>query len=196
MSEEKQPAIPAKNETTPAAPEVEAVELDEEAAAAAFAADEDGFASKMDAALGSDDEAPPNWASLPDGLKEPPEGTQIAFMQIPAAWTRTPAKGDRVLACWPIGETEELLAYQRSRGSRERALSELTKAAVRMIDGHKADWSTDMNKPGSVMRFWSEIGPKGRAVVRNWYIRTHNVSDEEALDFFSKRFVNVTVRRG
>lgn len=173
-------------------------ELDEDQAAHELAEqDEQGVAARMTAALDPEEvgEAP-EWAVVPTGLKLPEEGTVIAHVRIPAKWTRNPGKGDRTCILWPIGETEERLAYQRSRGDMQRSISELSKAAIRAVDGHKADWSGNMAKPGSIMSFWSEIGPKGRAMIRNWYLRTHSVTDEEALDFFSNHFAATTVRRG
>lgn len=135
----------------------------------------------------------PEWANIPKGLKLPRPGCSVAFMRIPAAWTTDPAKGDRWCACWQIGETEERLAYQRSRNDMQRSVNELSKATIRIVDGHKADWSGVATKPGSVSEFWSAIGPKGRHMIRNYYVRTHTVSDEEVLDFFSNHFVNMTV---
>lgn len=176
--------------------EVRVEELEDEEAAKAFAQDEQAVDERMTEAMdpGTAQEEPPPWAVLPPGMKLPPQGTQVAFMRFEAGWTRTPAKGDRTCACWPIDETEEVLAYQRSRGNPVRSLSELAKASVRMVDGQKANWNP--GAPGSISKFWSEIGPKGRAMIRNWYIKTHNVTDEEALDFFSRHFVNVTVQQG
>ena len=137
--------------------------------------------------------AVPEWASIPKGLKMPRAGCSVAFIRIPAAWTTDPARGDRWCACWQIGETEERLAYQRSRNDMQRSVNELAKATIRIIDGHKADWSGVNTKPGAVSEFWSSIGPKGRHMIRNYYVRTHTVSDEEVLDFFSNHFVNMTV---
>jgi hypothetical protein len=167
-----------------------AVEEMSEAAAEAVLAGEDPPDEESKEKAGND--VPP-WASLPKNVKMPNKGCSVAFMRIPAAWTSDPSKGDRWCMCWQLGETDERLAYQRSRGDMQRSVSELAKATIRVIDGNKADWSGVSTKPGSVSEFWSAIGPKGRQVVRNYYVRTHTVSDEEALDFFSNHFVNVTV---
>lgn len=178
--------------------DVKVKHLDEEEAKQAFDEDERSALGRMDEAMDPEAAATerPEWAIMPEGIKYPEEGTQIAFFRIPAHWTRTPARGDRMCACWPITETEERLAYTRARGDGVRAISELTKATIRVVDGAKTDWSGNMKTQGSIVAFWSDIGPKGRAMIRNWYIKTHNVSDEEALDFFSNHFVNVTVARG
>lgn len=178
--------------------DVKVRELEEDEAAKAFDEDATTNGERMAEAMDPDAAStePPDWAVVPPGLKLPEEGSQIAFIRIPARWTRTPTKGDRVCICWPIGETEERLAYNRSRGDAVRSVSELSKATIRAIDGQKADWSGNMNKPGSVTTFWNDIGPKGRSMIRNYYVRTHTVTDEESVDFFSQHFVSVTVQRG
>lgn len=117
----------------------------------------------------------------------------MAFLRIKASWTNDPSGGDRWCTVWQITETEEKLAYNRARGDQHRAVTELAKATIRVIDGTKADWSGDLFKKGSVAEFWGSIGPKGRLMIRNYYIRTHMVTDEETLDFFSNHFANVTV---
>ena len=162
-------------------------EMTEEQAEAVLAGE-----NPEDAEPTQDANAMPEWASIPKGVKMPRPGCSVAFIRIPSAWTTDPAKGDRWCACWQIGETEERLAYQRSRNDMQRSVNELAKATIRIVDGHKADWS-GTPKAGSVSEFWSSIGPKGRAMIRNYYVRTHTVSDEEVLDFFSNHFVNMTV---
>ncbi len=176
---------------------VKVQEIEEEEAAKAFDEDNQTNGERMAEAVDPEAAAtaPPEWAVVPDGLKLPDEGSQIAFIRIPAKWTRRPANGDRVCICWPIGETEERMAYTRARGDMVRSVTELSKATIRAIDGHKTDWSGNMAKAGSITTFWSEIGPKGRSMIRNYYVRTHTVTDDEALDFFSQHFVSVTVQR-
>jgi hypothetical protein len=179
-----------------ALPEVKSEELDDEAADRAFEEDDAATQDRMAEAMADAATEPPDWAAVPPNLAMPEEGSQIAFVRIPAKWTRRPAGGDRTCILWPIGETEERLAYARSRGDIVRSISELSKSAIRAVDGHKANWDGNLKKPGSVTEFWSAIGPKGRSMIRNWYVKTHNVTDEEALDFFSQHFVTVTVRKG
>lgn len=135
----------------------------------------------------------PSWATLPEGLKMPRPGVQVAFLRVPAKWTTDPGRGDRWCVCWPIGELEERLAYQRARGDAVRSVTEMAKASIRVVDGYKADWTGKPNAKGSVSEFWANIGPKGRQLVRNYYVRTHTVSEEEVLDFFSKHFAVLTV---
>jgi hypothetical protein len=186
----------AENETaadSPAAdPVVKVEELDEAGAEKAFAEGEPEAEEEASTDAPAAGEIPP-WASIPPGVKMPPPGASVAFLRIKAAWTMNPAKGDRWCMCAAIGETEEKLAYSRSRGDQIRSIQELSKATIRVVDGFKADWSGVASKKGSVSEFWSAIGAKGRQMVRNYYVRTHTVSEEEALDFFAKDFVNVTV---
>jgi hypothetical protein len=139
-----------------------------------------------------DPDKKPDWAVLPENLKMPKPGVKVCFMRFPAAWTTDPTKGDRWCVCWPISEVEERLAYQRARGDSLRSVSELAKQTIRVVDGYKANWSGD-GKPGQVLEFCSAIGPKGRQMLRNYYVRTHTCQDDEILDFFSKHFVNMTV---
>jgi hypothetical protein len=155
---------------------------------------EDRAANALEEAVdGAGSDTPPPWAVLPPGVKPPAEGTQIGFLRIPAKWTLTPTKGDRLAVCWPLGETDEKLAYARARGDMVRSVSELSKQMIRACDGHKARWD---GKPGDVATFWNEIGAKGRQMIRNYYVKTHSVSDEESLDFFSNHFAVVTAQRG
>jgi len=135
----------------------------------------------------------PDWAVMPPGVNMPSDGTQIGFLRIPAKWTLTPTKGDRLAVVWPLSETDEKLAYARARGDMVRSVSELSKQSIRACDGRKARWD---GKPGDVPTFWNEIGAKGRQMIRNYYIKTHSVSDEESLDFFSNHFAVVTAQRG
>ena len=167
---------------------------DAEATASVMADDEERVAHALEEAVDAGGEdAPPPWAVLPAGVKPPSEGTQIGFIRIPAKWTLTPTKGDRVAVCWPLGETDEKLAYARARGDMVRSVSELSKQMIRACDGQRSRWD---GKPGDVPTFWNEIGAKGRQMIRNYYVKTHTVSDEESLDFFSNHFAVVTAQRG
>lgn len=141
----------------------------------------------------NDTDERPEWAKVPDTVKMPPPGASVGFIRIPANWTMNPSLGARWCMCTMITETEERLAYQRARGDQIRAIAELAKATIRCVDGHKANWDQDMSKAGSVARFWSSIGPKGRQAIRNFYTRTHTISEPEALDFFANHFAYVTV---
>lgn len=173
------------------APEAEAEdpvkveELDEAAAEAEFSDEEPIDPDVSTAEI-------PEWATVPAGVKMPPPGCSVAFVRIRAAWTTNPAKGDRWCMLSAIGETEEKLAYSRARGEQMRSVTELSKACIKVVDGTKASWDP-VAKKGSVSEFWTSIGAKGRQMIRNYYVRTHTVSEEETLSFFAKDFVNVTV---
>jgi hypothetical protein len=187
QNEEKAP------DTSPESP-VKVEELDEAAEAAAFDENADDVQEVEDAPeKPSEDGEVPEWAVIPSGVKMPAQGASVAFIRIRAKWTTNPTKGDRWCMCAAIGEMEEKLAYTRSRGDQMRTVAELAKATIRVVDGYKADWSGVGTKKGSVSEFWSSIGSKGRHMIRNYYVRTHTVTEEEALDFFAKDFVNVTV---
>jgi hypothetical protein len=144
------------------------------------------------AAMTEDENGMPDWATIPPNVKMPKPGVQVAFLRIPAKWTSDPARGDRWCMCSPLTETEEMLAYNRARGNSLRSVTELSKQTIRVVDGTKANWSAD-GKPGSVNQFFSQIGAKGRQMVRNYYVRTHTVQDDEIADFFAKHFVSMTV---
>lgn len=135
----------------------------------------------------------PDWAQIPPGMKLPRQGNTVAFLRIQAAWTTDPGSGrDRWCLVWAIGETEETLAYKRARGDAHRSVTELSKACIRAVDGVRVRWDGKPG-PGDINEFWASIGAKGRQMVRNYYMKTHSVTDEEALDFFSNHFVNMTV---
>ncbi len=191
------PDPPATEPRLPAAIAVTEEQLDEEAAAKAFDEAQAENEKQLDegVAKAEAETETPDWAVLPANLKPPSVGTQIAFMKIPAKWTLVPEKGDRTCALWPLGETDEKLAYARSRGDMVRSVTELSKQMIRMVDGYRTNWE-GAGKPGDIASFWNEIGAKGRHMIRNYYVKTHTVSDEDALDFFSNRFAVVTVQRG
>lgn len=138
---------------------------------------------------------PPEWAMIPDGIKFPPAGCQVAYIRIPAAFCREPEKGDRQCITWALDEVDENMANKRARGEASRVLGELSKQTIRAIDGKLADW-TGKDKTADPVRFFRDIGPKGRQVIRNYYVQTHNLNAEEAANFFSNHFAVVTVQRG
>lgn len=135
----------------------------------------------------------PEWAVIPPKMKLPAVGVQMVFLRIPAKWTHDPSKGDRQCVLWPLEDHEEVQAYQRSRGDHAKSVIELAKACIKICDGEKADW-TKGGATSNVTKFWKAIGPKGRHMIRNYYAKTHLVTAEEALDFFSNHFVAVTVQ--
>jgi hypothetical protein len=134
----------------------------------------------------------PDWAVVPPKL-QPPDGIVMAFLRIPAAWTMRPSQGDRHCIVWPLDESEEIRAYDRSRGSRARSTYELAKGCVRAVDGAVVSWGTGARE---LLAWWRDIGPKGRSMIMNYYVKQHVVGEDEALDFFSNHFAAVTAQRG
>jgi hypothetical protein len=83
---------------------------------------------------------------------------------------------------WDLSVADEKLARAAARGG--DALHELAKRIIRTVDGHRADWSGKRAAPGSVDRFWDEIGGKCRPLIVNAYWKLHSLSTEETADFF------------
>lgn len=137
---------------------------------------------------------PPDWVMLPKSIKFPPVGCQVAFLRVPAKWCRDPSKGDRQCILWMLDERDEEQAFHRCRGDQMRSVHELTKGTIRAIDGMVSHW-TGENNVGNVNRFWRDVGPKGRSMLRNYYVRTHAVDADESVDFFSRHFALVTVQK-
>lgn len=127
-------------------------------------------------------DAVPAWCKLPSPFSPPP-GRQVLFIRFLAKWTEVPSLGDRTCVLWPLTEADEKLAMKRTRGDAMRTLDEMTKQCIRVVDGHPADW-TGHEGPGSVSRFWRDIGAKCRQRLREQYIATHTMNTEESVAFF------------
>lgn len=146
--------------------------------------------------MNADGGGAPDWAPpLPDKLKVP-DGIQVSFIKIRAKWTLFPKRGDRVCALWPLSELEERGAIERGRDNRTRIMAELAKACIRTVDAHAADRTKTPDSPGDVERFWNDIGPKGRNLVRTYYTRMHTLSDEETMDFLVNCFTTRSAESG
>lgn len=130
----------------------------------------------------------PAWCPIPKGFK-PPQGVRVMFVSFAAETTVAPHKGDRSCLLWELSDIEELDAAKRSAGQPGRGPYEFAKQMIRVIDGSIVDWSGDGSSPGSIDRFWREIGPKGRSMLALIYGRTHAMDAKERVDFFTKRFV-------
>lgn len=186
-------------------------ELTEEQAAKALDGTDAEAEEALDEALGAlpdpeddatgddrnDASGPPAWAVIPKDLKMPKTGTMVHFIRIPAKYCANPADGDRQCVCWALTENEENVAFARARGDNHRAIAEMAKQMVRAIDGKRASWDPATKDPETkVARFWGAIGPKGRGILRTLYLQTHQVTNEEILDFFSNHFVSTTALAG
>lgn len=183
------------------AEKIEVQELSEEEAADAFgepAPDDDGdetAGDRINAKLAKAGiEGVPEWASLPPNFVIPP-GKRCGWMLFRAEWTDAPTKGDRWCLMWPLSESEEKIAYKRSNGESSRAIVELAKASIRVIDAVKVD-RTGASGPGNVNIFWADIGTKLRQMIQNYYLKTHTLSSEEQQDFFANCFVVSTAVAG
>jgi hypothetical protein len=168
---------------------------DEERAALGFG-EEEGAAQEpreledvLEEAMATPSTEIPDWVVLPSGLALPP-GRQVTFLRFRSSWTDVSSKGDRQCIVWNLSEADEKLALRRTRGDALRSIDELTKQAIRAVDGHKANW-TGVAKigetlgQGDVSKFWNEIGAKCRQQLKNVYIKAHTLDVGEAADFFT-----------
>lgn len=157
----------------------------------------------------------PEWAKphIPADLRIPP-GAQVCFMRFPSAWTAARDKGvdvdyptierdakggvaghgsvrrlSRVLVCWPITVREENLALKRVKDPTGRgSVDEKAKAFIRAVDGKRVDWTGDWRRNAELCSpeaIWEELGPKCRGPVRAQYLKLHQLTDEEMLDFLA-----------
>jgi hypothetical protein len=174
---------------------VETGEMSEAEAEEAFGDDAaDGVGDRMGEKLSHAIEGVPEWASIPPNFAIPP-GKRLGWMRFRSEWTDAPMKGDRWCMMWPLSEAEEKIAYKRSNGDASRAIAELTKASIRLIDGAKVD-RTGASGPGNVAIFWAEVGTKMRQMLQNYYLKTHTLTPEEQQDFFANCFVVTTAVAG
>lgn len=145
---------------------------------------DDGFSSVVAG------EEPPAWAQVPGKLKVP-AGKLIYYMRIPAEWTDKPGEGDRQCIMWNLTVADEDFALKRARGDQTRANRELAMAMIRAVDGHVADWTLKPG-PGDVRNWFNAIGPRGRLLMQNVYLRTHTVDEEMRQRFFVDCFAFTT----
>ena len=130
----------------------------------------------------------PPWCPLPTGLKIP-IGKSVTFMRFRATWTDRPDLGDRSVVLWPLSDTEILLANDLARGNDNRTVEEMAKMTIRAIDGMLPDRTG--NPPVgtiAVSTFWTQISEKCRRQLKVNYMKTHTLSQEEQIDFFTNCF--------
>jgi len=174
---------------------IEVGEMSEAEAAAAFGEDDDTAGERIESKLANErTEGVPEWAELPPGFDIPP-GKQCGWMLFRAEWTDSPDKGDQWCMMWPLSEAEEKIAYKRSGGDPTRAITELAKCTIRVVNGVKAD-RTGASGPGNVNIFWAGLGTKLRQLIQNYYLKTHTLSSEEQQDFFANCFTVTTAVGG
>lgn len=155
-------------------------ELGAEEAERAFSDDPAGGVAPNDAR--------PTWIVLPPGFEQRvPVGKKLAYFRFFADWTDTPHLGDRQCVLWPLTEGEEKRAYERARTDNAQvAMMELSKACIRVVDGHWSDWTGDQSKPGSVQRFVDQIGRRCAREITNWYLRAHVLTGDQRELFFEE----------
>jgi hypothetical protein len=173
--------LAALGDTAPTRPKVQSEESEDEQKADADEEPE----------LESTNEVPA-WAVLPPDLKIP-KGKQVYFIRIPADLTDRPNDGDHHCVAWNLNIADEDTALKRSRGEQFRVMRESCMQMIRAIDGHRVDWTnSNLNAPGNVKRWFNDIGPRGRLLVQNVYIRTHSVNNETSIRFFVDCFASMS----
>ena len=143
-----------------------------------------GGAAKLEQALNPKSalvQGAPEWANTPSGLIIPP-GVEVAYMRIPL---RHPDGAEMQIILWELGVRDERLARARTQGDGVRLVDEMSKQMVRVIDGQTVTWAN----PLAVEAMWETIGAKYRNLLVAWYLKSHQLEDEERVDFFVNRVV-------
>lgn len=132
----------------------------------------------------------PEWAIIPPDLVIP-KGVEVAFMRIPIVRDRM-GEGDNAVTpemqiiIWELGVRDERFARARaSMPGGERIVEEMAKQMIRCIDGKVVSWGN----PLMVESAWEKMGAKYRNLLGAWYMKAHQLDDEERLDFFANRVV-------
>lgn len=135
-------------------------------------------------------DGPPEWAVIPDALKVP-KGRQLIFIRFPAKWTDTPERGIeiggfeglwRFCICWVCSANDKRIAVERAR-SNKSVPDEMCKQMIRSVDGLVADW-TGKSTPGSVEKWYNEIGEKCRNELFRVFLKLHQLDEGERKTFF------------
>lgn len=121
----------------------------------------------------------PAWVKMPPGLIIP-KGVEVSFMKLP---TRT--RGEIQIIIWELSVRDERLARARAMGDGTRLVEEMAKQMIRSIDDEIIGWAD----PIVVERAWDEIGSKYRNMLVVYYLKAHQLEDEERVDFFANRVV-------
>lgn len=125
--------------------------------------------------------AVPDWVQVPEGFRFP-RGMPLVFMRLRCKYT--PSMGqDRQLICWPINIADQKLALGRSQGDNARAVDEMTKQMVRVVDGMRVDWSGAPG-PANIDQWWDMIGAPNRNLLNRVFTQLHIPSPEQVSDFF------------
>lgn len=142
------------------------------------------------------EEAPPAWVSLPSGIIVP-KGRPVQYIRFKSTWTDVPKKGAphadrpdtlwRWCVLWPLTDSEEVTALQRCPSNSKAVDIQrvLTQQMIRVIDGHKVDWSGTSNEEANIEVWWNEIGSRCRGMLKNEYMKSSSLSQAETIDFFA-----------
>lgn len=179
--DEKEPVIKRNIADTLSAAEKDLLDRDEPAPAAAATVTDEG---KTEPANPS---ALPDWAlkALPEDAQfKPPAGMVLHFLKCRADLTKNgmAGRGDRVLVLWELSVGDERNAKARTFGESARTYEEMAKMMIRAYDGVRVD----PGKPDQIEKLWEEIGPRYRGMLILWYLRSHQLGDEDRLRFFVK----------
>ena len=121
----------------------------------------------------------PAWANLPPGLIIPRD-VEVSFLQVPLR-----SGSEMVLVRWELGVRDERFARARAMGDGMRIVEEMAKQMIRVVDDAIVTWTN----PVFMEKVWDQIGGKYRNVLVAYYMKLHNLDDEERVDFFTKRVV-------
>lgn len=125
--------------------------------------------------------APP-WANVPADIIIP-RGVEVAYMKIPL---RDPEGAETQIVLWELGVRDERMARARTQGDMgTRLVDEMAKQMIRVVDGVSISWAN----PLIVEKTWESIGSKYRNLLVAWYLKAHQLEDEERVDFFANRVV-------
>lgn len=123
----------------------------------------------------------PDWVVLPAGMKFP-RGLPVLFLRFRARYYEAMGE-DRQAIVWPINVADQKLAYSRSNNDTNRAIDELTKQMIRVVDGHRVNWD-GLPGPGNVDQWWDQIGGANRNILHRIFTQLHVPSREQVADFF------------
>jgi len=137
----------------------------------------------LDSQYGATDELE-DWAqeAVPSSLKIPKNRT-VAVLRFKSEWTDA-RDGDRTCVLWNLSVGDEKLANQRGGDNSRVVLMELAKQQIRAIDGKVID-HTGRTRDANIDVWWNAIGHKCRSLIYSHFVRAHNLSTEERLDFLA-----------
>ncbi len=119
----------------------------------------------------------PDWVVLPPDLRIP-KGVEVGFFKITDR-----SDQERIVVVWELSVRDERMARARTMGDYDRTTDESTKQMIRAIDGVAVPEAN----PLVLERFWDELQAKHRGLLKTWFLKAHQLSPEERVDFFTSR---------